>query len=121
MFPLKVLFCQILDTTEAIHTMKNVFCLGAPPVNPLNGKAQKLPIINPFNKYGRVFFFSWASFCACLPDVDGEQKADYISGQASVSLLGIPLRRWLKVFERPKVLPMSNGSIRKSMRKYPAI
>ncbi|GHJ86524.1 hypothetical protein NliqN6_2926 [Naganishia liquefaciens] len=43
--------------------MKNVFCLGAPPVNPLNGKAQKLPIINPFNKYGRVFFFSWASFC----------------------------------------------------------
>lgn len=48
--------------------MKNVFCLGAPPINPLNGKAQKLPIINPFNKYGRVFFFSWASFCQSLND-----------------------------------------------------
>lgn len=43
--------------------MKNLFCLRSPPINPLNGKAQKLPIINPFDRHGRVFFFAWASFC----------------------------------------------------------
>ncbi|KAI5452803.1 hypothetical protein NCC49_000548 [Naganishia albida] len=43
--------------------MKNVFCLRNPPINPLNGKAQKLPIFNPIDKHGRVFFFAWASFC----------------------------------------------------------
>jgi hypothetical protein len=47
--------------------MKNVLCLRNPPINPLNGKAQKLPIINPFDKHGRVFFFAWASFCKFFP------------------------------------------------------
>lgn len=38
------------------------FCLGHPPINPLNGKAQALPVFNPLDKHGRVFFFSWLAF-----------------------------------------------------------
>jgi NNP family nitrate/nitrite transporter-like MFS transporter len=38
------------------------FCLRSPQLNPLSGKAQQLPIINPFDRHGRVFFASWMSF-----------------------------------------------------------
>lgn len=34
----------------------------APTVNPINNKAQSIPIFNPFNIYGRVFLLSWWSF-----------------------------------------------------------
>ncbi|PSK54075.1 Carboxylic acid transporter [Elsinoe australis] len=34
----------------------------APEVNPINRKARSVPIFNPINQYGRVFFFSWFSF-----------------------------------------------------------
>jgi len=34
----------------------------APEVNPINYKAQSIPILNPFGAYGRVFFFSWFGF-----------------------------------------------------------
>ena len=34
----------------------------APNVNPVNKKAQSIPILNPFNVYGRVFLLSWWSF-----------------------------------------------------------
>ncbi|KAK7529925.1 major facilitator superfamily domain-containing protein [Phyllosticta citribraziliensis] len=34
----------------------------APAVNPLNHKARSIPALNPFNLYGRVFFFSWFGF-----------------------------------------------------------
>ncbi|KAF3762501.1 nitrate transporter [Cryphonectria parasitica EP155] len=34
----------------------------SPGVNPVNMKARALPILNPFNVYGRVFFFSWFGF-----------------------------------------------------------
>ncbi|KAF2144412.1 uncharacterized protein K452DRAFT_284725 [Aplosporella prunicola CBS 121167] len=34
----------------------------APPVNPINRKAHAIPALNPFNMYGRVFFFSWFGF-----------------------------------------------------------
>ncbi|KAF4630538.1 hypothetical protein G7Y89_g7602 [Cudoniella acicularis] len=34
----------------------------APEINPVNGKARSIPILNPFNKYGRVFFFAWFGF-----------------------------------------------------------
>jgi NNP family nitrate/nitrite transporter-like MFS transporter len=27
----------------------------APEINPVNGKARSIPILNPINKYGRVF------------------------------------------------------------------
>ncbi|QDS71346.1 hypothetical protein FKW77_002301 [Venturia effusa] len=34
----------------------------APLVNPVNKKARSIPMLNPFNMYGRVFFFSWFGF-----------------------------------------------------------
>ncbi|KAF1968466.1 nitrate transporter-like protein [Bimuria novae-zelandiae CBS 107.79] len=34
----------------------------APEINPLNKKAKSIPIFNPFDKYGRVFFFSYLGF-----------------------------------------------------------
>lgn len=34
----------------------------APLVNPINKKATSIPVLNPFNMYGRVFFFSWFGF-----------------------------------------------------------
>jgi len=34
----------------------------APEVNPVNHKARSIPILNPINIYGRVFFFSWFGF-----------------------------------------------------------
>lgn len=34
----------------------------APEVNPINRKARSVPLLNPVNKYGRVFFFSWFGF-----------------------------------------------------------
>jgi NNP family nitrate/nitrite transporter-like MFS transporter len=34
----------------------------APEVNPINKKARSIPGLNPFNVYGRVFFFSWWGF-----------------------------------------------------------
>jgi len=34
----------------------------APELNPYNSKARSIPVLNPVNKYGRVFFFSWMGF-----------------------------------------------------------
>ncbi|KAF7597634.1 hypothetical protein BBP40_000112 [Aspergillus hancockii] len=34
----------------------------SPEVNPSNRKAKSIPILNPFDKYGRVYFFSWFGF-----------------------------------------------------------
>ncbi|KAF2208212.1 hypothetical protein CERZMDRAFT_49783 [Cercospora zeae-maydis SCOH1-5] len=34
----------------------------APTINPINHKARSIPVFNPINKYGRVFFFSWFGF-----------------------------------------------------------
>ncbi|KAI9760786.1 MAG: hypothetical protein M4579_001416 [Chaenotheca gracillima] len=34
----------------------------APEVNPINFKARSIPVLNPINQYGRVFFFSWWGF-----------------------------------------------------------
>merc|ERR1711981_918397 len=34
----------------------------APLVNPVNKKARSIPALNPVDKYGRVFFFSWFGF-----------------------------------------------------------
>ena len=34
----------------------------APKVNPVSKKAQSIPILNPFNTYGRVFLLSWWGF-----------------------------------------------------------
>ncbi|PBP15669.1 putative Nitrate transporter, partial [Diplocarpon rosae] len=34
----------------------------APEVNPRNGKARSIPLLNPYDRYGRTFFFSWLGF-----------------------------------------------------------
>jgi len=34
----------------------------APRVNPINRKARSIPVFNPVDPYGRVFFFSWFGF-----------------------------------------------------------
>ena len=34
----------------------------APAINHVNNKAKSIPILNPFNVYGRVFLLSWFSF-----------------------------------------------------------
>lgn len=34
----------------------------APEINPVNRKARAVPMLNPVNQYGRVFFFSWFGF-----------------------------------------------------------
>ena len=36
--------------------------VSSPEVNPFNQKAKSIPILNPFDRYGRVFFFSWFGF-----------------------------------------------------------
>jgi NNP family nitrate/nitrite transporter-like MFS transporter len=36
--------------------------IASPEINPINQKARSIPILNPFDKYGRVFFFSWLGF-----------------------------------------------------------
>jgi len=42
----------------------------APEVNPINKKARSIPLLNPFNKYGRVFFFAWFGFfIVCFMDL----------------------------------------------------
>lgn len=33
-----------------------------PDLNPINHKARSIPVLNPINMYGRVFFFSWFGF-----------------------------------------------------------
>ncbi|KAG2415262.1 nitrate transporter [Aspergillus terreus] len=34
----------------------------SPEINPSNRKAKSIPVLNPFDQYGRVFFFSWLGF-----------------------------------------------------------
>ena len=36
--------------------------VASPEINPGNRKAKSIPILNPFDQYGRVFFFSWLGF-----------------------------------------------------------
>jgi len=33
-----------------------------PALNPINKKAKSIPVLNPADPYGRVFFFSWFGF-----------------------------------------------------------
>lgn len=36
--------------------------LVSPDINPDSRKAVSIPMLNPFDTYGRVFFFSWFGF-----------------------------------------------------------
>ncbi|KAK8049083.1 nitrite transporter [Apiospora phragmitis] len=42
--------------------MKLSYLWAAPEINPITGKARSIPVLNLFNVYGRVFFFSWFGF-----------------------------------------------------------
>ncbi|KAI4869253.1 nitrate transporter [Hypoxylon rubiginosum] len=42
--------------------MKLSYLWDVPEVNPINRKARSVPVLNVFNVYGRVFFFSWWGF-----------------------------------------------------------
>jgi NNP family nitrate/nitrite transporter-like MFS transporter len=33
-----------------------------PVLNPVNKKARSVPVFNPIDRHGRVFFFSWMGF-----------------------------------------------------------
>ncbi|CAI7632344.1 unnamed protein product [Penicillium bialowiezense] len=44
----------------AMSFIKTLFA--APEINPSNRKARSIPVLNPFDQYGRVFFFSWLGF-----------------------------------------------------------
>ncbi|GAA5850891.1 hypothetical protein JCM9279_006230 [Rhodotorula babjevae] len=39
-----------------------LICLGRPSVDPSTQKALALPIVNPLDRHGRIFFFAWLSF-----------------------------------------------------------
>ncbi|SPN99288.1 related to nitrate transporter CrnA [Cephalotrichum gorgonifer] len=38
------------------------YLIGPPAVNPVSRKARSIPVLNPLDRYGRVFFFSWLGF-----------------------------------------------------------
>ncbi|KAL8906088.1 MAG: hypothetical protein Q9171_006410 [Xanthocarpia ochracea] len=64
----------------------------APAINPINRKATSIPILNPFNVYGRVFFFSWWGFFVAFwswysfpPLLTETIKADLNLSQAEVA------------------------------------
>ncbi|KAM0793515.1 hypothetical protein ACM66B_000954 [Microbotryomycetes sp. NB124-2] len=40
----------------------SLVCFGHPRLDPVTQKAYSLPIVNPFDRHGRVFFFAWFSF-----------------------------------------------------------
>ncbi|GAA5823382.1 hypothetical protein JCM3770_006846 [Rhodotorula araucariae] len=39
-----------------------LICLGSPPLDPTTQKALALPILNPLDRHGRIFFLAWLSF-----------------------------------------------------------
>ncbi|KAL5119291.1 hypothetical protein ACEQ8H_002778 [Pleosporales sp. CAS-2024a] len=63
----------------------------APELNPYNSKARSIPVLNPVNKYGRVFFFSWMGFFIAFwswyafpPLLSKSIKADMHLSQAEI-------------------------------------
>jgi NNP family nitrate/nitrite transporter-like MFS transporter len=58
----------------------------APEVNKINHKARSIPVLNPFDKYGRTFFFSWLGFLVA-----------FLSWYAFPPLLTLTIRKDLKM------------------------
>lgn len=46
--------------TMAVEFFK--LLVASPEINPSNRKAKSIPVLNPFDQYGRIFFFSWLGF-----------------------------------------------------------
>lgn len=53
---------QILNRTKTKMGFSFADLYRAPEINPVNKKARAVPMLNPINPYGRVFFFSWFGF-----------------------------------------------------------
>ena len=56
-----LIFCGTVIRSSSVMS-KLAILWQQPEVNPINRKARSVPFFNPFNKYGRVFFFSWFGF-----------------------------------------------------------
>jgi hypothetical protein len=48
-------FICIVNKDQPIMGFNVTTLWKAPEINPVNGKARSIPILNPINKYGRVF------------------------------------------------------------------
>ncbi|GAA5846592.1 hypothetical protein JCM5353_008714 [Sporobolomyces roseus] len=60
----------------------SLFTLGNPSLDSTTYKALQLPIINPFNQHGRIFFFAWLSFLL-----------SFLSWYAMPPLLNVTIKR----------------------------
>ncbi|KAL4999352.1 major facilitator superfamily domain-containing protein [Aspergillus recurvatus] len=82
--------------------------VAAPEVNPQTQKARSIPILNPFDLYGRVFFFSWIGFLVAFlswyafPPLlsvtikkDLHMSQDDVANSNIVALLGTFLMRFV--------------------------
>ncbi|KAJ5224781.1 uncharacterized protein N7469_008284 [Penicillium citrinum] len=58
----------------------------SPEVHPGTRKAKSIPILNPFDQYGRVFFFSWVGFMVA-----------FLSWYAFPPLLSVTIKQDLKM------------------------
>ncbi|KIN02454.1 hypothetical protein OIDMADRAFT_159816 [Oidiodendron maius Zn] len=58
----------------------------SPTVNPTNHKAKSIPVLNPLDPYGRVFFFSWLGFMVA-----------FLSWYAFPPLLTVTIKKDLKL------------------------
>jgi hypothetical protein len=52
----------LLEASDAMATKALGLLFASPEVNPINRKAKSIPVLNPFDPYGRVFLFSWLGF-----------------------------------------------------------
>ncbi|PKX93560.1 MFS transporter [Aspergillus novofumigatus IBT 16806] len=80
----------------------------SPEINPVNHKARSIPLLNPVDRYGRVFFFSWLGFMVAFlswyafPPLlsvtikkDLHMTQDQVANSNIVALLGTLLMRFI--------------------------
>ncbi|RHZ62509.1 hypothetical protein CDV55_105058 [Aspergillus turcosus] len=80
----------------------------SPEINPVNHKAKSIPLLNPVDRYGRVFFFSWLGFLVAFlswyafPPLlsvtikkDLHMTQDQVANSNIVALLGTLLMRFI--------------------------
>ncbi|EAW22109.1 MFS transporter [Aspergillus fischeri NRRL 181] len=89
-----------------MEMLKLVFA--SPEINPVNHKARSIPLLNPVDRYGRVFFFSWLGFMVAFlswyafPPLlsvtikkDLHMTQDQVANSNIVALLGTLLMRFI--------------------------
>ncbi|KAL4929158.1 MFS transporter [Aspergillus undulatus] len=70
-----------MKTTEVLR-----LAVASPQLNPQTQKARSIPVLNPFNLHGRVFFFSWLGFLVA-----------FLSWYAFPPLLSVTIKQDLKM------------------------